>query len=183
VIQMALGEAEQTSTALGVADLRYATFPATGNTTVINDPDITVAGAANIMAAVYGDDRPRFLKRVASAPVAGQFTVAAGTITCGDTDLAEKTVAYRINKSIPTCQSIGIESTNLQILDNFSFEGILAMDSPNTVTKIRIPSMKSASFPNFQIAGGQVAKFELSYTLIQAAGARYPYTLTDQPRV
>lgn len=179
VLQMALSEVDQTSTNLGIGALRFANMPTTGTTFVINDTDVT-STPGTLQVAVYGDIRPRFLTAVAVGPPGpGQFTAATGVITLGDTNLNGRTIGYRVLLTVPTCQSIGVETAALQLLDNLSFEGILKTDSPRSVTKIYIPNLKSAGEPTVDVQS--VTRFELVYDLPTIAGKSRPFELYDIP--
>lgn len=177
-MEMALGELSQTSTNAKIGSLKFASLPLTG-LQEISDTEIP-ATLANVSCAVYGDDKPQLLRGVTGVPAAGQFSVAAGKITVGP-GAEGKAIGYRLFLTVPTCRSIGVEDANLQLLNNFAFEGVLQTDSPNTTTKIYIPQLQSDTEPSISVDG--VTKFELKYTMVTPPGRRRPFDLYNIDKV
>lgn len=174
-MQIAFGELAAVSTNIELPDLKFAVLPLVGPFT-INDAGIP-ATATKVTAAVYTDSKARSLERVAGAPGAGQFAVAAGVITVGP-GLAGATIGYRVMKTIPTCESIGVDAAAVRFA-KFRFDGILSTDDSTAVQRIEIPELSAEADPSISIESP--TRFDLAYTLITQAGKPRPFYLYNVP--
>lgn len=177
VVQFALGELATLEAAnVDIGELRFGYTPATGTMEVA---DAAITAGMEVLAAIYGDDKPRFLKRVTSAtPSFGEFTVAAGKITLGGTaaQVGKQTIGYRMVLGKPNVESLGV-ANNPTLLNGFAFEGYLATDGPPML--IRIPQLRSTTEPTVNVQG--VTQFDLGYDLINPSGKIKPFELYRIP--
>lgn len=174
-MQLAHGELDSTSTDIEIPDLLFGNLPLTGAQTISNS--IIPANALKVTAAVYTDSKAKSLLRVTGTPAAGQFSVAAGAITVGP-GLAGATIGYRVLRTVPTCQSLGVEADAAKFT-KFRFDGILATDDRTSVMRLEVPELSAEKEPSISI--DSPTKFELAYTLIVQPGKPRPYYLYNVP--
>ena len=174
-MQLAHGELASTTADLSIPDLKFANLPLTGPQT-ISDTNIP-SNAALVSAAIYSGDKAVSLQRVSGTPAGGQFSVTTGSITVGP-GYAGATVGYRILKTVPNVQSLGVDSA-ATVFSKLRFDGILTTDDKTHVYRIEIPELSRETEPSISIEAP--TRFELQYTLVTQPGKKRPYYLYKIP--
>ncbi|MEO1208296.1 MAG: hypothetical protein AAFX78_02020 [Cyanobacteria bacterium J06638_20] len=176
VWQLTLGEFAETTANYLFPKMKYDTIPEAPHE--ITDADI---GANADVLAVFVEDGRTLTKVAAVGDVdaTGEFavTTGAGSKLTFDASDEGKLVGYRVLKTLPTIETIGVEE-NFTSIGNLEFNGVGYGDTENV--HVKIPQMAAAGLPS--VSFSEVTKFDLEYTISVAAGQRRPFTLGKIPK-
>lgn len=166
----AYDELPSNSTAVPLPVLKSATIPATGPYTV-SDADITVGTVNSVL--VYNATKKVYMKKVATTPAIGEFSVAAGAITFNAGD-SGNTVQYQVLKTYSSIETIGVENN----ADNFGVIEFLGQlyQSDNERYLLHVGKLTRSGSPSISITGG-LATLQISFKAAVPPGWKKSFRL------
>lgn len=177
-LQFAYDELAQESTGVVLPVLKVARVPLVTPFTIV-DTDITTTTEASVRAYVASTGpwgERIFLKRVTTAPADAtefQITAATGTLTF-HSSLAGATIQYIVNKTYPSLETIGFEST-ADTFGRLEFFGVGYSTEGKKL--VHIPELSRISTPTLSINGEGAAELTIEFRASVPSGRRRPFIL------